>query len=418
MKQKHTISIVAGHLFEHYDICLYGFFAVLLAPVFFPASSSHAAQLASFGAFAAGFLMRPLGGFIFGYIGDRYGRKQALLVSISSAVLPTLLIGLLPTYETIGLAAPILLILFRLVQGISIGGEYSGAIIYIFEHAQQKRPIFKAGLLIASGYVGAGLGTLVGVLCTSSFMPFWAWRIPFILGGVMGMGIYWLRRGMQETPEFKALSSLDIQSTHPLKRVFSLNRKEFLCCIGFASTMVPFYLAVVYTNVWLKELGLTRAEIMLDNMVIIFCSGFLIPLVGILADRFGGIKFMAFGFSVLGIFALPVYMYLTAVPSWQNCLILQAFLILPHICLMAPLTSFLPTLFPAVHRYTGLSVGYTTGQAIFGGLTPLLATLLTSSIEQKWAPSLLLCGSSILFLICLKVCQKTRFVDKMREAIP
>ena len=108
MKQKHIIAIVTGHLFEHYDICLYGFFAVLLAPVFFPASSVHSAQLASFGAFAAGFLMRPLGGFIFGYIGDRYGRKQALLFSISLAVLPTLLIGLLPTYDTIGLAAPVL----------------------------------------------------------------------------------------------------------------------------------------------------------------------------------------------------------------------------------------------------------------------------------------------------------------------
>lgn len=408
MKQKHTISIVAGHLFEHYDICLYGFFAVFLAPVFFPANSIYAAQLASFGAFAAGFLMRPLGGFIFGYIGDRFGRKRALLVSISSAILPTLLIGLLPTYDSIGLAAPILLILFRLIQGISIGGEYSGAIIYIFEHAQQKRPAFKAGLLISSGYVGAGLGTLVGVLCTSSFMPFWAWRIPFILGGAMGIGIYWLRRGMKETPEFSALSNLNLPTTHPLKRVFSLNKKEFFCSIGFASTMVPFYLAVVYTNAWLAELGLTRAEIMFDNMVIIFASGLFIPLMGILADRFGTVRFMTFGFLTWAIFGIPVYFYLTHFLTWQKCLILQAFLIIPHVSIMASITSFIPTLFPTAHRYTGISVSYTIGQAIFGGLTPLLAALLTSSLNQKWAPSLLLCGSSLLFLLCLKLSLKSK----------
>lgn len=408
MKQKHTISIFAGHLFEHYDICLYGFFAVLLAPVFFPTNSLYTAQLASFGAFAAGFLMRPLGGFIFGYIGDRFGRKRALLISISSAILPTLLIGLLPTYESIGITASILLILLRLIQGVSIGGEYSGAIIYIFEHAQQKRPVFKAGLLIASGYVGAGLGTLVGVLCTSSFMPFWAWRIPFILGGVMGMGIYWLRRGMKETPEFRALSNLNMPASHPLKRLLSVNKKEFFYSIGFASTMVPFYLAVVYTNVWLAELGFTRAEIMFDNMVIIFASGLFIPLMGILADRFGAVRFMTVGFLIWAIFGIPVYWYLTAALSWQKCLVLQAFLIIPHMSIMASITSFLPTLFPAVHRYTGLSVSYTIGQAIFGGLTPLLAALLTSSLNQKWAPSLLLCGASILFLLCLQLCQKPK----------
>jgi MHS family proline/betaine transporter-like MFS transporter len=416
MKQKHTLSIVAGHLFEHYDICLYGFFAVLLAPVFFPESSVYAAQIASFGAFAAGFLMRPIGGFVFGYIGDRYGRKRALLLSISLAVLPTLLIGLLPTYETIGITASILLIFFRLIQGISIGGEYSGAIIYVFEHAQQKHPTFKAGLLLSAGYVGAGLGTLIGVLCTSSAMPFWGWRIPFIIGGLMGMLIYWLRRGIQETPEFSALSELNIQPRNPLRHVFSLNKKEFFCCIVFASTMVPFYLAIVFMNAWLKELGLTRAEILLDNMIIIFCSGVFIPLVGILADRFGTLKFMSFGFLIYALLSVPVFVYLTSEISWQKCLVLQAFLIIPHVCILAPMTSFLPTLFPAAHRYTGLSVSYTIGQAIFGGLTPLLAALLTSYVGQKWAPSLLLSASSILFLIALNLCKNPRVVDKVFSA--
>jgi MFS transporter, MHS family, proline/betaine transporter len=408
MKQqkKYTFPIISGHLFEHYDICLYGFFAVILAPVFFPPSSAHAAQIASFGAFAAGFLMRPLGGFIFGHIGDRYGRKKALLVSISLAVLPTLFIGLLPTYDSIGLMAPILLVIFRLLQGISIGGEYSGAIIYIFEHSQQRKPALKAGLLLASGYVGAGIGTIVGVLCTLPFMPSWGWRIPFILGGVMGMVIYWMRHGIQETPEFKAISDLNAPTKSPLKHVFALNKKEFFCCIVFASTMVPFYLAVIYINAWLTELGLSRSEVLLDNMVIIFCSGLMIPLIGTLADRFGALKFVTLGFLIFALFSVPVFMLLTPNLTPQKCFMLQFFLVLPHVCILAPLTSFLPTLFPAAHRYTGISVSYTLGQATLGGLTPLLAALLVSSTGQRWTPSLLLCGASILFLICLKLCQK------------
>jgi len=404
---KQTISIVAGHLFEHYDITLYGFFAILLAPVFFPPSSIYTAQIASFGAFAAGFLMRPLGGVIFGYIGDHFGRKKALLLSISLAVLPTLFIGLLPTYNSIGLAAPILLVIFRLVQGVSVGGEYSGALIYVFEHAQQKQPGLKAGILIGCGFAGAVLGTATGTLCTSAFMPSWAWRIPFILGGVMGMVIYWLRRNIQETPEFKAISELSRPISHPLKRVFSLNRKEFLCSVIFGgANLVPLYLATVYMNAWFIELGLTRTEILLDNTIVLFCSGLLMPLTGFLADRFTALKMMQTSLLVLSVFSVPIYFYAASHSSWQVYIMLQVFLVITNACIIAPLTTFLPTLFPSSHRYTGISVSYTLGQATLGGLTPLLATLLTSSIAQKWAPSLLLCGSSILFLIGLKFCQK------------
>lgn len=404
---KQTISIVAGHLFEHYDITLYGFFAILLAPVFFPPSSIYTAQIASFGAFAAGFLMRPLGALIFGYIGDHFGRKRALLLSISLAVLPTLFIGLLPTYDAIGLAAPILLVMFRLVQGISVGGEYSGALIYVFEHAQQKQPGFKAGILIGCGFAGAVLGTAIGTLCTSAFMPSWAWRIPFILGGVMGMVIYWLRRNIHETPEFKAMSELNRPINHPLKRVFSLNRKEFLCSVVFGgANLVPLYLATVYMNAWFMELGLTRTEILLDNTIVLFCSGLLMPLTGFLADRFTALKMMQTSLLVLSIFSVPFYFYVASHSSWQTYIMLQAFLVITNACIITPLTTFLPTLFHSSHRYTGISVSYTLGQATLGGLTPLLAALLASSIDQKWAPSLLLCGSSILFLICLKLCKK------------
>lgn len=411
MKQnlKQTISVVAGHLFEHYDVTLYGFFAVLLAPIFFPTGSVYSAQIASFGAFAAGFLMRPLGGFIFGYIGDHYGRRRALLLSMSLAVLPTLLIGLLPTYESIGLAASILLVLLRLAQGVSVGGEYSGAVIYIFEHSYQKRPALKAGFLIGSGFAGAVLGTLMGTLCTSSLMPSWGWRIPFIVGGIMGLVIYLMRQGIQETPEFKALSDLHKLSESPLKHIFSLHKKEFFCCVVFGgANLVPLYLATVYINSWFVELGATRAEILLDNTIVLLSSGLLMPFAGIIADRVGAFKLMKVALTFLIVGSIPLYVYVAADPSWENYLLLQGGLVLLNACIITPLTCFLPTLFPAAHRYTGLSVSYTLGQAILGGLTPLIATVLTASIGEKWAPSLLLCGASCLFLVCLRLCQKPR----------
>ena len=409
-KTKQTFSIVAGHLFEHYDISLYGFFAVLLAPVFFPPDSGYSSILASFGIFAAGFSMRPLGGVIFGYIGDRYGRKRALLLSISLAILPTFLIGVLPTYSYIGLAAPILLLILRLIQGISVGGEYSGAMIYIFEHAQKNHPGLKAGILIGSGFAGAVMGTAIGTLCTSFFMPTWGWRIPFIFGGVMGIVIYWLRKDIQETPEFKALSKLEGPIKHPFRSVYFLNKKEFLSSIVFGgANLVPLYLATVYINVWFVELGLSRTEILFDNTIVLLCSGLLMPLTGYLADRLTALKMMKGALLVLLVFSVPLYYYISQDPTWEKYLILQAFLVVSNACIIVPLTTFLPSLFYSSHRYTGISVSYTLGQATLGGLTPVLAILLTDSVGQKWAPSLLLSASSLLFLIALKICQKPRF---------
>ncbi|MBM3468755.1 MAG: MFS transporter [Alphaproteobacteria bacterium] len=405
-ESKQTFSIVAGHLFEHYDISLYGFFAVLLTPIFSPQTSLYAAQIASFGAFAAGFLMRPLGGLIFGYIGDRYGRKRALLLSISLAVLPTLMIGLLPSYEYIGLMAPLLLVIFRLVQGISVGGEYSGALIYVFEHAQHRKPAFKAGILIGSGFAGAVLGTFIGTVCTLSFMPSWGWRIPFIFGGIMGMIIYWLRRSICETPSFQSLSELNKSSKHPLQQVFSLNRRGFLCSVVFGgANLVPLYLATVYMNAWFVELGLSKMEVLLDNTIVLLCSGLLMPITGGIADRFGVLKMMRTSLFTLVLCSLPLYIHISTHPTLENYIILQAFLVICNACIIPSLTSFLPTLFPSSYRYTGISVSYTLGQATLGGLTPLLATLLTSFIGQKWAPALLLCLSSLMFLIGLKLCR-------------
>ncbi|MBT5389589.1 MAG: MFS transporter [Alphaproteobacteria bacterium] len=156
------LSTSAGHILEYYDTTLYGFFAVLLAPMFFPAENPAIATICSFIVFAAGFAMRPFGGIVFGHLGDKYGRKVAFMLSIALVTIPTLGIGCLPSYSTIGLAAPILLILFRLLQGISVGGEYGGAAIFIREHVKKEQAGFAGSMLATLGFVGALVGTLLG----------------------------------------------------------------------------------------------------------------------------------------------------------------------------------------------------------------------------------------------------------------
>src|SRR5688572_29933528 len=194
MKKKITFyTIIGGHLLEVYEITLYGWCITLFAQLYFTTDNLSTSTIASFGTYAAGFFMRPVGGIVFGHIGDRIGRKYALLASILLMSISTLAIGILPTYHQIGLCAPITLIIFRLLQGLSVGGEYSGSLIFLTEHLQMKRNNFIASILVSVGFLGALLATILSALFTSKLMPAWAWRIPFILGGVLGFCGYLLR---------------------------------------------------------------------------------------------------------------------------------------------------------------------------------------------------------------------------------
>ena len=186
MSQTKTLNwaVTAGHIVECFDTTLYGFFAVMLAPIFFPSSSHSVELLVSFGAFAAGFLARPIGAIIFGFIGDKCGRKKPLLWSIMLVGIPTIGIGLTPTYQTLGIMAPILLIVFRLLQGLLWGGEFTGVNLYNAETSIKAKLGTRSGILISAGVFGAVLATAVGAFVSMKTMPTWAWRIPFLIGGV------------------------------------------------------------------------------------------------------------------------------------------------------------------------------------------------------------------------------------------
>jgi len=406
-ERKKTFAIIAGHLLEHYDITLYGFFAAMLGPVFFPESNALCATLYSFGAFAAGFLMRPFGGAIFGHIGDKYGRRKALLFSILLVTVPTFSIGFLPTYAQIGILSPILLIICRLLQGICVGGEFSGALIYVSEHSKKIKPALKASLLIASGFLGAILGTSVGWISTKildletfAHLPRdWGWRFPFILGGIFGLGVLLLRNSLEETPDFQSLVEKKIKGS-PLLNVLKHHPLPFLCTIVYGgANMVALYLGTIYMNSILYEhLNFTRPQVLLNSTLCLTFSACIIPLFGWIGDKVGALRTVLGGCAFLTIGSIPMYMWAFQTPLMiERIYVLQAFLLISNALIIGSLASFIPRIFPKHLRYSGMSVSFTTGQAILGGMTPIIASYITHATNLAWSPGIFLFVVGILF---------------------
>lgn len=218
-----------GNVVEWYDFALYGYLAGVIAPVFFPAGNPTTALIATYGIFAAGFIMRPLGAAAFGWFGDRYGRARTMQISVVMMALPTLLLGLLPSYQTAGLAAPVLLVLVRLVQGLSVGGEFSSSVTYLVETAPEGR----RGVTGSWANIGSMSGSLLGVgaaaLVTSLFsaadLHDWAWRLPFLGGAILGTTAIWLRRNLHESKRFREHHACR-EETSPLLQAFTTNRRE------------------------------------------------------------------------------------------------------------------------------------------------------------------------------------------------
>lgn len=238
-----------GNVVEWYDFALYGFLAGIIAPVFFPPGAPTVGLIATYGIFAAGFLMRPLGAAVFGWFGDRYGRARAMQVSVAMMALPTLLLGILPTYAQVGLVAPLLLIMIRLVQGLSVGGEFSSSATYLVETA----PLGQRGLTGSWANIGSMSGTLMGVgaaaLVTNLYSPdalaAWAWRLPFFGGALLGTAAIWVRRNLHNSEHFQQHHA-EREETSPLLEAFTSNRRETLLALAFAASYgTCFYIAFV-----------------------------------------------------------------------------------------------------------------------------------------------------------------------------
>ncbi|CAN7164413.1 MFS transporter [Pseudomonas sp. LjRoot277] len=398
-----TLSLSAlGGALEFYDFIIFVFFATVVGKLFFPADMPEWLRLMqTFGIFAAGYLARPLGGIVMAHFGDLLGRKKMFTLSIFMMAVPTLIMGLLPTYAQIGMWAPILLLLMRVIQGAAIGGEVPGAWVFVSEHVPHRHIGYACGTLTCGLTAGILLGSLVATAINSIYTPVevsdYAWRIPFLLGGVFGLFSVYLRRWLHETPVFAELQLRKALAEEvPLRAVLRDHRGAILISmlltwllsagIIVVILMTPTVLQTVY------HFSPTTA-LQANSLAIVFLSLGCVAS-GALADRFGAGRIFVYGSAALLISSWTFYHSLFNHPDWLfpmyalTGLLVGTIGAVPYVMVKA---------FPAVVRFSGLSFSYNLAYAIFGGLTPMVVTLLLK--ESPLGPAYyvaIICGVGVL----------------------
>ncbi|ARJ41216.1 MFS transporter [Pantoea alhagi] len=387
-----TLSLAAlGGALEFYDFIIFVFFAAVIGELFFPPDiPDWLRQLQTFAIFAAGYLARPLGGIVMAHFGDRVGRKKMFSLSILLMALPTLAMGALPDYHAIGLTAPLLLLLLRILQGAAIGGEVPGAWVFVAEHVPEKRTGFACGTLTAGLTAGILLGSLVATLINSLLSPetiaAGGWRIPFLLGGLFGLLAMYLRRWLHETPVFQQMQARKTLSDGlPLRTVLQHHKRAIIvsmlltwllsACIVVVILMAPTLLQ--------KQYALSAALTLQANSVatIMLLAGCIIA--GLLADRLGAAKVLTFGCLLL---ALCSWIFFTQAASSVMALFITYALAGLSVGVVGVVPFVMVRAFPAAIRFTGISFSYNLAYAIFGGLTPVCVTLLMrfSPLASAW----------------------------------
>lgn len=386
------VASLIGTSIEWYDYFLYGMAASLVFhQLFFPSDDPLISLMLSYLTFALSFFVRPLGGLIFGHIGDRIGRKKTLILTLMMMGIATMLIGFLPDYHTIGIWAPIWLILLRLIQGLGIGGEWGGAVLLAVEYAPKGRRGFFGSVPQMGVPIGLLLGTfsmsVASALTGDAFLS-WGWRIPFLLSAVLVFVGLWIRTGLDETPVFKETKEAGAVAKIPVIETFRSHWKSVLVAIGAKVVeTAPFYIFSTFVIGYATQhLGFDKTTALNAVSIATLVTTLAIPYMGVLADRFGRKPLYIAGTVALTAFAFPYFLLLNTK--------LPAMLILATVIglgiFWAPVTAVLGTLFSEVFsthvRYTGVTIGYQLGAALAGGTAPLIATALLKAFHGSWVP--------------------------------
>ncbi|GAC1495569.1 MAG: MFS transporter [Pseudarthrobacter sp.] len=405
-----TIASVVGTTIEWYDFFLYGTAAALVFPqLFFPGQDSFAGVLAAFVTQFVGFAARPVGAAIFGHFGDRIGRKTTLMATLFLMAFGTVLIGCLPTYQSIGIAAPIILVLLRIIQGIGVGGEWGGSVLLSMEWGQQKR----RGLSASWPQMGVPLGLVLstgvvritsGMTGTEGFAAY-GWRIPFILSILLiGVGLF-VRLRVIESPEFEAVRKSNKVVKNPLIEVFKRQPKQvLLTALVRTSEQAPFYLFITFVLTYaVKQLKLNSNSILDDTLIAAALGLISIPVFGRLSDRFGRRRVYGIGIVLTAIFAFPYFGLLNT----GNALLVGVAIILSlmlHDIQYGPQAALIAESFDPDIRYTGAGMGYQLASVIAGGPAPLIAAALLQATGDSTYISIYIiicCAISMLALIFL-----------------
>lgn len=347
------------------------------------------------GLFASGFFMRPVGGAIFGHIGDKFGRKKVLTLSISLTSIPAFIIGIVPTYNQIGVTAPIILIVCRLAHGMCIGGESAGILVYVLEKSNKKRANYVGSVLCSVSFAGILLGAAIGAFFTQEAMPEWGWRIPFLISILLAFYGYFFRRRLAETAVFKAAKAPIARV--PLIEVMKKSKRNILCTSGLgAACSVPYHAFTVYANSMLTlKLGIPVPQAIVCNMAILSLLTIILPFVGMWADRVGNVKLMYASMAGISILSYPVFRLMGS-ESLPAIILGQVILALVYSGFLASISAFLITLFPVRTRSTGIGVAYNFGNSIFGGTTPFIAAKLVELTGSAASPAIYLLFAGLL----------------------
>ncbi len=399
--RRRTITAgIAGNVLEWYDFSVYGFFATIIAVQYFPSGSPTTSLIAAFGAFAAGFLMRPVGAVIFGHIGDRFGRGRALQLSVLCMAIPTFLIGWLPTYETIGPAAAVLMVLMRMVQGAAVGGEYTSSIVFLAESAPPGRRAFFTCWSMFGATGGILLGSAVGAFLSSSMEPealnSWGWRLAFMAGIVVSVAGYFIRRGLVDQP-------IEEREKPPLVEAFSHYSKDIFRVVGLNVVLaVNLYLIFIYAVTWLvKNVHETRAEALDINSASMILLLVVLPFAAMLSDAWGRRKMLLLGIGGLVVLAYPL-IKLMHHPSAYMIMAGQMGVALLVAIYAASIPAAMTEMFPQKIRVTAVSVSYNIPFAIFGGTSPMVAVWLIERTGDDLSFAWYISGAAMLsFLIAL-----------------
>lgn len=406
MQKKIIIAIIIGNIIEWYDFTIYGFLAPILTNVFFPATNNYTALLYLLGSYAVGFVMRPIGSVVLGHYGDKIGRKKIFVLSLIIMTFSTCLIGLIPSYKTIGISAPIILIFCRLWQGFSCGSEFTGSMIFLFEH----KPLIKNVAHTTSfAWLGAMMGTLIAAIVSwiisffsHNILYAWGWRIVFLISIIPAIiGIYF-RNSIQETPAFVSIKDKNNIVNWPFIEVVKKHKRKLINVVILNVQLAAFsYIAIAFMTVYLTKIaGQTYKLASLVNMLLCMVVIFFIPVFAKIADKIGGRYFLLA--SSLGTLLATYPAYLCILKNDMVVILIGAFILgVIGASLMAVIPSIIIEIIPANVRYTGLSGIYNITYCIFGGCGPLIVTYLIHQTGNKMIPCYYIIIASIISIVSI-----------------
>jgi len=385
--KKIVITCMIGNTLEWYDFILYAQFAYILSQKFFPDSAIR--EILTFAIFALGFVVRPLGGVVFGSIGDRFGRRVSLAIGILAMVVPTTVIGLLPSYDSIGLVAPIILTIARLIQGFSLGGEFSGCVVYLAEHAPENRRGLFGSIVYTSQCLGMLLGLIVAyllrLLLPAEDLWSFGWRLPFISSFFVGIISLYIRNSLIESPIYTKIKSQGLILRSPLKEIFLRYKKEIVLAIAlYINVTAPFYATTIFIQNHLSVIGYSPDQCTLASGLALITLTVTFPFAAYISDKVGRKPVILVSCIALITFTYPIFLMINA-NSYYLAVLSQILLSITVGFHMGPIPIILVELFPTNIRFTGVALSCNLSAAIFGGTVPVIGTVLYQITGDRMA---------------------------------